>query len=570
MRILVQIVETNTALKFWEFLKTKLLKKMRDDDKVDPMEAQLEAQQELASLHRQYRCMRNAKKAYTTETENVIRRQKAVIEALVEEKTELMTLKNVAGRVVNQVEDEKSLEDINNLMEKEECIKEEMEAERKNQDEIDADIYSLETMIAKQRQTMKGVTNVTKNVAVHKHVRVLKNRLDNLSKKFNVAMAGNQKLRMKIDHVNGQKARFKKIFRRLENSLAEIKAEIEKTSETATSHFNARNEAQHRMASLRERGERDLTMYNNEIKDVMRAIEHDRKLRKFMITKAEDRASILEEETMARELRKLNMHLGGLKHEAKKYEEIFEKIKEATGIHDTDTLVSSFIENEDTNFALFNYVNAMNTEIEELQDQIKFLKEETELTKNDGVANDIRRKEILHELEALLATVTAQSSTLTKEVKTNRKIIENAKPKIEKIFVGMKCDRSVITNLLGGGTAIDDYNVMQYMGIIEQKCNELLQMKALLKAKSTLEDLQKEGNAIEGLQGAGPQPLQGKLSINPPSIEEESDLMLQTSDTKPLTMDDVQALLVQLTARGGTSKGAGAGVTSKQGRKKRF
>jgi hypothetical protein len=70
-------------------------------------------------------------------------------------------------------------------------------------------------------------------------------------------------------------------------------------------------------------------------------------------------------------------------------------------------------------------------------------------------------------------------------------------------------------------------------------------------------------------EGAGPQPLQTTLAIIAPSIEEESDLMLQASDTKPLTMDDVQVLLTQLTTRGGPSKGTGTGVNTKQGKKKK-
>ena len=52
------------------------------------------------------------------------------------------------------------------------------------------------------------------------------------------------------------------------------------------------------------------------------------------------------------------------------YEEAFQTIKEATGIEDIDLLVAKFIEVEDKNFALFNYVNELNNEIELLQEQI--------------------------------------------------------------------------------------------------------------------------------------------------------------------------------------------------------
>lgn len=55
------------------------------------------------------------------------------------------------------------------------------------------------------------------------------------------------------------------------------------------------------------------------------------------------------------------------------YEEAFEKLKEATAIEDIDLLVSKFIEVEDKNFALFNYVNELNNDIEILQEQISMV-----------------------------------------------------------------------------------------------------------------------------------------------------------------------------------------------------
>ncbi len=55
------------------------------------------------------------------------------------------------------------------------------------------------------------------------------------------------------------------------------------------------------------------------------------------------------------------------------YEEAFEKLKEATEIEDIDLLVSKFIEVEDKNFALFNYVNELNNDVEILQEQISMV-----------------------------------------------------------------------------------------------------------------------------------------------------------------------------------------------------
>ena len=52
------------------------------------------------------------------------------------------------------------------------------------------------------------------------------------------------------------------------------------------------------------------------------------------------------------------------------YEAAFHTISDITGETDLNKLVEKFIEVEDRNFALFNYVNEKNNEIEMLQDQI--------------------------------------------------------------------------------------------------------------------------------------------------------------------------------------------------------
>ena len=52
------------------------------------------------------------------------------------------------------------------------------------------------------------------------------------------------------------------------------------------------------------------------------------------------------------------------------YEEAFQKIKEMRKEENVEKLVSDFIRVEDQNFALFNYVNEQNHQIETLQEQI--------------------------------------------------------------------------------------------------------------------------------------------------------------------------------------------------------
>lgn len=531
---------------------------LREEDKVDPLEAQLEAQMELSHLQRQYRCLRNDRRMYTDETENTLRKQKITIETLVKEKKELEAMMHVASSRQNEKFDQRNVEKLVELLEREAQAQEELKKEKEAIAGVDEKVAVMREKINQQSKKMGGSKDVyqEKHVANMKLTRILENRLDEMTKKFSIALTGNLKLREHINHVEGQKARFLDLHKRLQAELIEGKKEIDRISEVATTHFTIRDEAQHRMASLRERADREMAVYNAEIKDVKRILEHDRKLRKFMTTKAEDRASILEDELMVRAIKKYEAQLNGLQQETSKFEEIFDKIKEATGIEDTDTLVESFIENEDRNFALYNYVNNMNTEIENLKDDIRRLKDEIELIKKEGVDSDVHRKEILNELEQKMVEVTDELTLVNKEYKASRRQLELLKPKVESVFNSIECDRSSIAELLGIGVSIDDNNIMQYLGIIEQKCNELLQNKALEKIKK----LNESGGdiSVDGLQGVGPQPAHGNFLIVPPPIEDDSDQAWHCNDAKPLTVEEVQALILQGNVKGGLSKVTGS------------
>ncbi len=53
------------------------------------------------------------------------------------------------------------------------------------------------------------------------------------------------------------------------------------------------------------------------------------------------------------------------------YQLAFARIKEVTGEDDVNFIVENFRKDETENFALFNYVNELNSEIETLNDQVK-------------------------------------------------------------------------------------------------------------------------------------------------------------------------------------------------------
>lgn len=82
------------------------------------------------------------------------------------------------------------------------------------------------------------------------------------------------------------------------------------------------------MHSLRERSERDMNSFNSELKDLLRVIDHDKKLREFMRTKMEERNEIYEAAVNKRKEKKLLDYIKGLQVEVEHFESIFSELHE--------------------------------------------------------------------------------------------------------------------------------------------------------------------------------------------------------------------------------------------------
>eukprot|EP00061_Rhincodon_typus_P012061 g37532.t1 len=62
---------------------------------------------------------------------------------------------------------------------------------------------------------------------------------------------------------------------------------------------------------------------------------------------------------------------------------------------------------------------------------------------------------------------------------------------------GMNCDRSILDEMLGSSSGIRDNNVMQYLGLIEQRTNELLSIQSYLASKGCVDG---DGSGLDDLR----------------------------------------------------------------------
>ena len=218
---------------------------------------------------------------------------------------------------------------------------------------------------------------------------------------------------------------------------------------------------------------------------------------------------------------------------------------QVTGIHDIDQLVSRFIKIEDENFAQFNYVNEISTETEALQDEIRERKSDMADMEKTSTQIDKRRREILSQLEVRFAEVCSKRQKVQEQYKQAKKILEQVKPKIDHLFKSIKCNRSAITDLLGNTAGLTEDNVMSFLGIVEQRTNELLQVHCIQKLKYGLEDANKHLSIPDVMFPAAAEKYP-PLAIKPPSIADDDDIggpIGDLTDSRPVSFKEAKALV---------------------------
>jgi len=443
---------------------------------------------ELDDLQRKYRIMELNRQKYNEDSQNTIRMQRQQIDKLKKDNDRLKEDLALETRQAKQANTMSASAQIAKLQDQGDLYRRKIEVEKKRISQLDKEIKKVNDAILLQRKTMGGINaSRDNNQHVQKEIRILENRLDKALVKFNEALAHNKALRETIDNLRRERVVFDGIYRKLERELQEKKNKMAQLIEISNTAYEARDQAQAEMVSLKGQADKEQQRFEEEWAQLGKLIESDRKMKDFMKGSTDSGATLegadptVEEELKLRKRvikgawgiaqDKATIHMSMEK--VQQYEEAFAKIQKATEITDIDKLVQNFIEAEDKNFSLFNYVNDLSNDIQKLKEANKELEGEIVKYNGQGVTTDNQRKEILKDLQAQLGKTTQKSKNY--EVKYSEAIqtVNALKTGIESIFKLIGCDDSAMNELLGNA-GVTESNMMQYLGIIEQRVNSLL------------------------------------------------------------------------------------------------
>ncbi|XP_071382482.1 coiled-coil domain-containing protein 114 [Centroberyx affinis] len=496
---------------------------------------------EMAKLQRQFRIMEGDRQAYNIQAQEQIRKQRQEIEKLQREQEELQRSLHVSENVSRRQQDSEDTQSLRALLEHRDVLEEELEREKQCQRELEKEISGMEKKLAELRKGEVSTSDTQRSQTrrTQKAIRTLENKLDRALVCFNKQLTKNSHLREELETLRVERVRFQQLQHRLDKELQEIRKDIGEMINLSTAAYDARVEAQSKMTMMREKAVKDLAQYNTEMKELERVIAHERCLKEFMTTKCSERTGQDEGQEMGRrqlsELKEQRRMDSG-EESVDTLEEVFQRIQTVTGEDNLDMLVTRFIQVEDRNFALFNFVNEQNNEAEALKDQISQTQGEMEQFRVEGLQQEQDHRSLLRDIDEKQRETETQAGEYEKEASAVSTSLDQIKTGVNSIFSKMECDRSVIEDMLGSTAGISENNMMSYLGLVEQKTNELLTMQAFLNSKDIDKDYNPKDLA-KFLLGQNPEMLKQNIIIQPPVTREDYD-----AEESPLTDEEERPL----------------------------
>jgi chromosome segregation ATPase len=474
-----------------------------------------------------------------------VEEQTALVETMRHENEMLKMELTREGREARKTLGKAGSSDISRLQDQSAMYNRKIQEERAKIDVLEKAVSLCQEKIIEQKSRLGGVNAAqVNNQLIKKQVRVLENRLDKHLMKYNEILAQNKELRTQLDEHRRERVVFDLIYKKLEKELYEKKKEMAAIIENSKAAYEERDRAHAELTVLQQNAEKEKVEFESDFRDLGAMIKAKQanleamRLQQFeRVSEEQQLAHIKESQTSD-----LSMPMDGLgakdkivplsQEKIRSYEEMLRKIQESTGIYDVNELVTRFNEDEEQNFSRFNYVNEVNSEIEKFEHQISEMRNQLEKYRGLGMSTGTQKKKQSKDLQDRLAKTDKKVEEYETRHQSAVRVITQLKNGIQSIAT--RIGASSNTDEMLGNQGVTESNMMQYLGIIEQKTTEILHAYAASQLGMSNE---------QTLQIPSVVPVESapKMKVEPPSVndllqeeDEEND-----EDARPLTRDEV-------------------------------
>lgn len=417
--------------------------------------------------------MEGDRKAFSDEISSKLKKQKKIIVRLKIEKENILEDIKIATCADQKKQDVKISVIVKKLIQKHNNIIEEIQKIKIRLEEIDQQIKKTEKEVHKLK--LKEITEKEYQERVKsgkKSIELLENKLETMVKRFCTVLTENRQIREEIDHLLKERTRFNAIWEKLISDFNIGKKFMLDLIEQATLAYDQREEWCSKLQSLKIRTHNEVIVHSQEMREMHRELDHGGKLKEFLIIKSQKRVM---KDLEQKEIKKKEGEKENMEQQIQVYEEILLKIRQfCENQNDINKIATRYLKQEEENFALFNYINELNHELELLEDSIKEM--QSKITEQKILSEQRAQKQsiTMDVLNTELDTATKTADTDENNLKTTIEELTQILTGIQAIFVLIECNFSPVLYLLDQNADINEDNVMIYLGLVEKQISDII------------------------------------------------------------------------------------------------
>ncbi|KAI1890495.1 hypothetical protein AGOR_G00154290 [Albula goreensis] len=455
----------------------------------------------MAKLKTELRVIEGEREAYVFQSQDLIRKQRREIEWMQKEKEELDRTLSVCECRANRQRDADITQDLLILLEHGDEMDKMLQSERQTKEQLDKEILSVERKLANQRRqgSTGGHSQRTQAPPTQKATHVLENDLNRALIRLSMHVSRNSQLREDLEVLCLKRREFQQRRQCLERELQEIHRDIKSVVDRSTAAHNTRVKVQMKIMKMKEMAVNELAQYHAEMKELEMVINQERHFQDFLTIKCHSRTgqedhphSPHEDEWEMREEMTDEM-LAIL-------DETFLKIHSFTGEENLDKLVRDFIEIEEQNSTLSDYVSKQNNEIKALKDQMNQIHHDIKHYHEDGQRRETEHQALMRDLQARRQAAEKKTQACNARAVVVNKIMDQVRAGFAAVVVyvcmhlcvfisgivrvvrRLERMRSLMKDL-PSSSAITNNNLLVILELIDQKVSGLLGIQAFLNSK---------------------------------------------------------------------------------------
>ena len=366
--------------------------------------------------------------------------------------------------------------------------------------------------LAEKREHLKQVRPPTAQMKKDEHkIKLLENQLDKALHRYNDIQTENKKLRFDIDVMRKEQRNQLRVNKNLVKDIQEMSETAKKLNIGTYSGQRLSEETNNQILALKANHEVQKLTFERNIKSLQEKLkekdqreedmEEEKKKAMAGLKASKDAAvgkakagGVVATQEFANPVAvlKLRTNKWTANNKEKKnlmdmyirnvkiIEDAFDQIKEATGISSTEEIVTTFIKAEEQNYSLYNYVNMLNSEIDNIAEQNKNI--ESQIAKHESLAvmsnqeKEKMRTRLTKEIEEMKQASLAKEKQIETMEQQMLQIKDSVRSTVEKFREANSVFPLMVAKHMhyDADTQFNEQNVTLYLAELEEYSSMLI------------------------------------------------------------------------------------------------